>query len=331
MGIIISITTVPRRYKYFLSALRSISVQKYISKVDKVIVNIDDNLSYDDKDMYNEKELSSSCGFTDWMIELKERPAKWKSANKLIWTYKEHPDDIIVCFDDDGIYDSDCLSQLIDAYYENSGCIICQQTNPVVIDRSRNRVEYIDFIDVKLKQRGFSKYFSHACLFPPDCFSDILFDYDAFKYTTDCNHDELWFWLASTLKGTKVVCLDNLGYFHFDYGEEICANETKDGLGIQYNGNSNNIKRYNDNINELFGTALIDVLDRNGVVFNITKGNSYATYVSISFINQIYYGWNIIFLFDVDVSSSWVGCISDSISSMSWDGSVKVLKNDGKM
>jgi len=45
----------------------------------------------------------------DNKIKIKICDAKWKSANKLIWVYKDHPNDVIVCFDDDKNYPSECL------------------------------------------------------------------------------------------------------------------------------------------------------------------------------------------------------------------------------
>jgi len=66
--------------------------------VDVFYINIDDNLSDKDYETYN------SIMKMDKKIKIKVCPAKWKSCNKLVWVYKEHQDDVIVCFDDDKCY-----------------------------------------------------------------------------------------------------------------------------------------------------------------------------------------------------------------------------------
>jgi len=67
---------------------------------------VDDNITAADYAKY--KKLRS----IDKKIRIKTCPAKWRSCNKLVWVYKDHPDDVIACFDDDKIYPPETLEQL---------------------------------------------------------------------------------------------------------------------------------------------------------------------------------------------------------------------------
>ena len=201
----------------------------------------------------------------------------------------------------------------------------------MVLHRANKTVEYMDANDVKLEQRGFSKFCSRACLFPPRCFSDMLFDYDAFERLTERHHDELWLWTVSALNGVRVVPLDNLGYNHYDYSEEICARETGDGLGLRYNADPENIRSYNARLNDMFGKRLYDAMAEGGVEFRVHRHNAYATCMSMGFINGLYGSWNVRFLFDGDVADSWLLSVYDAAKCGSWDGDVKICGKYGEI
>ena len=141
-------------------------------------------------------------------IEVKLCDYKSRSANKLIWTYKDNPDSVIVCFDDDKDYPVECLEQLCSVWKKNQDCIIAQEINPAVFFK-QDFIGYLNGMDIKLMQKEWGKYLSNACLFPPNCFSDELYDYDTFYYITQGNNDELWFWIMSTLNGVQSIGLNN--------------------------------------------------------------------------------------------------------------------------
>lgn len=85
----------------------------------------------------------------DNKIKIKVCPAKWKSCNKLVWVYKEHPDDIIVCFDDDKNYPPETLEQVYEMWKKHPECIVAQEINPIVRTSSGD-INYINSIDAML-------------------------------------------------------------------------------------------------------------------------------------------------------------------------------------
>ena len=105
-------------------------------------------------------------------------------------------------------------------------------------------------IDVKLEQEEFGKYLSNACLFPPNCFSDEIFNYENFYKLTHGNHDELWFWISSTLNKTKVVGLNNT----FSYGSDENVTFDLDESSLTHiNMMSDVISKYNKTLNDMYG------------------------------------------------------------------------------
>ena len=191
--LVLSVTTYPKRLEYFRKAFAGLMRQTYIDKVDVISLNLDDSLKPGEVVLYDE------FAKTDPRVEVKLRDHRWKSANKLVWTYREYgADSAIVCFDDDKDYPAECLRQLCEAWRRDRDCIIAQEVNPAVV--RNGALQYLNAVDVKLGQREFGKYLSNACLFPPGCFGDGLYDYEGFQYVTNGMHDELWFWIMSTMQ-----------------------------------------------------------------------------------------------------------------------------------
>lgn len=150
-------------------------------------------------------------------VHLVQRDHRWKSANKLLWTYMEHKDSTILCFDDGKDYPLDCIEELLDAHHKSLDCIVAEESNPVRIDIDGHAF-YENSLELPFGQKCFSKYLSNACLFPPRCFGDgsLLTDYNKFYEMTSATHDELWFWLVSTLCKVRSVRLDSTMSYMLD-------------------------------------------------------------------------------------------------------------------
>ena len=312
--LIVSLTTYPARYFYLKKTFSSILGQTMISDVDSIVINIDDNLQKSQIALYDEFKA------LDPRVVVKVCDSKWKSANKLVWVYKDNPDSVIVCFDDDKIYPLECLSQLCKAWLENPDCIIAQEINPSIV--RNGRIEYLNAIDVKLRQKEFGKYLSNACLFPPNCFSSELYDYDAFKYITNGMHDELWFWIVSTLNKTRCIGLD----YTFSYGLDGITFDYDNSALTHVNANPQTIQGYNDRLNEKFGKQLLDVVNNMSIEFYVNRNNVLALCGNIQSINYLYNGFNVKFIVAQDLAPSWVGFISKAVKSVSWN-SISIEKN----
>ena len=84
----------------------------------------------------------------DNRAELKLRDYRWRSANKLLWTAKEHPDSCIITCDDDIFYPKNFFEELYLKWLENKDCIIAHEISPVYLDNGK--ILHVNGFDVKL-------------------------------------------------------------------------------------------------------------------------------------------------------------------------------------
>ena len=177
--VILSLTTIPCRKEHLIKTIGSLISQR---PVKKICINLDNNLTQEDYDFYKDR-----IAILDSRIEInKDCDPKWRSANKLLPTIKKYPNDVVVTVDDDTIYDSTLVEQLVAEYDNNPDCIISHESNPIsYID---GRLEYYNNFQIKLKQKDFAKYLTNCCLFPPRVFIGTdVFDYDKMMKLTNRN------------------------------------------------------------------------------------------------------------------------------------------------
>ena len=304
--LIVSLASYPKRFEYCKRTLDSILHQTIIDMAEYIYINIDDNISDEDKAKYESLKKYSS------KIRIRVCPAKWKSANKLIWTYKEHHNDVIICFDDDKNYPLTSMERLYVEWMRHPDCIVAEEVNPYTMDSTG--IKYIDDVDIKLKQRDFAKYLSNNCLFPPNCFSDLLFDYEKFNYVTSGNHDELWFWIVSTLNGVRVIGLD------WTYACFVDGIWMEGGDSDLYKINSDNEVKdgYYRKMNELFGEDMKKVMMTTPVQIDFNRENKVAIINSLRIINDHFRIFPVEFIVDKNIRKSWVWHLENKLREFNW-------------
>ena len=263
--IIVSMTTIPKRKDRLIDNLPYLLNQSY--HFDKFIINIDDNLSEEDYKWYNELKEK------DERIEINKAEAKWRSCNKLLPTLKSYPDDVIITLDDDIAYPPHTIKCLIDEYVKNPAYIIAHEINPIVLI-DKKYVTYLNAYDAMLKQKEWGKYFSNCCLFPPHVFDGSdLYDYDKMMECTNGTHDELWFWVNSTINGVQCI---GLNYVKSFAPEMLRQYEEGEYQLTAINNSNEKITEYMDKINEIYGERLISNILSKKVIFTINQDNIYA-------------------------------------------------------
>ena len=274
---IISMTTLPCRRERLSENLPSITGQSY--NFDKLVINIDDNLTEEDYLWYD------SLKKIDSRIEINKADYKWRSCNKLLPTLQKYPNDIIITVDDDIYYPVDSIKYLVEESEKNPDCVIAHEVNPIIVENGKFK-GYVNGIDVKLGHKEFGKYLSNCCLFPPHIFNNTdLFNYDKMMECTEGNHDELWFWINSTINGVPVINLDYVLTFEYDVKSRWTNGE--------YRLHDINISQektdwYNKKVEEMYGKKLYKVLSKYHPVFKITKDNVYSFITQFMLIVQYY-------------------------------------------
>jgi hypothetical protein len=295
MKVIVSMATIPSRKNRLLENIPSLIHQRY--HYDKLIINVLDNLSDEDYEFYN------NIAQMDVRISINKVEDKWKSCNKLLPVLKLFPDDIIITVDDDIFYPNDCIGTLMRQYVETPDCIIAQETNPIVIENEK--IKFINMFDVKLMQKSWSKYLSGCCLFPPHVFDGSnVFDWDKMMEVTNGTHDELWFWINSTLNGVRVIGLNYIWTFEFDVITKWKDDEFKLS---NININEGKAEVYLEKINEIYGKELLKMLRSQKAEFTIHKDNALAFISNLNMVNKYYssktsYGYSVK---AVDLTKGW--------------------------
>ena len=318
MNYIFSLTTIPSRIDYFKKSFESVIGQTAFDKINKVIVNVDDTITNEQRSVY-EEFLKEKCQ----KAELKLRPAKWRSANKLIWTYMENMDDTIITFDDDKNYPLECAEQLIQTSEFCPDTIIAQESNSLYRD-SDGRIHFENNVGLRFGQLDFSKYLSNACLFPPRCFGDgkILTDFEKFIKVTNATHDELWFWIVSTLNRKYVLTLSNTYSYAIDDGVTMPLD---DSSLTKENEIPERIKEYNDKVNEVFGNELNNVFDEVPCIIPVGITNYETILYGIPYMYSMLNNFLIEFRVSPSLKKSHVFFLCNAAKSKKWGKPVKII------
>jgi hypothetical protein len=280
--VIVSMATMPCRIKRLKENLPSILNQSY--KFDKLVINVDD------KNDVSENDLMFYNSLKNEIIEINICKNKWRSCNKLLPTLEKYPEDIIITIDDDIYYPIDSFKCLIEQYNKTPDCIIAHEVHPLII--KNNYITYFNGVDIKLKQKEWGKYLSACCLFPPHVFDGTeLYNFDKMMECTNGTHDELWFWINSTLNGVQCVGLN----YVFSFGVETLTPYSDDEFALfKINCNNDAINAYMDIINKNYGEKLLKQIKNKDVVFNIDENNIYSYFFLLPYINNFYnYGYKI--------------------------------------
>ena len=278
MRVIISMATIPSRMKRLEENIPSVLKQKY--PFDLFMINVLDNLSEEEYEFYDKfKKL-------DNRIVINKVEQKWRSCNKLIPALKLFPDDIIITIDDDIYYPEDCIGALMQQWVKTPKCIIAHEINPLLLEQEETYINYLNGLDVKLMQKEWGKYLTGCCLFPPHTFDGTeIFDFDKMMEYTQGTHDELWFWINSTLNGVMCVGLNYVRSF----GPEVLTAWEEDEFKLSdTNTDKDKQKEYMDKINEVYGERLLEIILGTNAEFLVTKDNIYAFCHLLPWINALY-------------------------------------------
>lgn len=280
--VIVSLTTIPKRKERLIENLPSIRNQSYA--FDKLVINIDDNLTEEDYKFYD------SLAEQDKRIIINKCEAKWRSCNKLLPTIKMFPDYPIITCDDDVYYPEHCFKYLVEQYNKTPDCVIAHEVNPIIV--KKDFVSYVNGYDFKLCQTEWGKYLSNCALFPPHVFDGTdLYDYDKMMKCTNGTHDELWFWVMSTIN--KVQCV-GLNYVYSFALENHTPWKSDEYRLSDFNNTDDKINEYMVKINEMYGKQLLDAINSKPTVFTLNKDNVLTFILGLDLIVHIFsYGFSI--------------------------------------
>jgi hypothetical protein len=205
--LIVSLTTFPARIKRVWIVIESILRQTH--KPDRIILW----LSKEQFGSMSElpKNLLDLCNRG---LEIRFCDQDYKSHKKYYYALKEYPEDIMVTFDDDIIYPTFLIAQLVSLHKKYPESVCCHRG--LVIKTNKNKIlPYIEWPALKKDVGTSYRIFQTSgggTLFPPHSLHNEVLNYEVF--TKFCFYaDDIWLNIMCYLNDVTIVTSD----FHSDY------------------------------------------------------------------------------------------------------------------
>lgn len=129
-----------------------------------------------------------------------------RSFTKLIPSLKKYPNAVIITVDDDIYYAKDTVETLYKSYLRNPNTIHTHRSARITVRDGKiynvpSRILYTKTYSEPSFLNRLSGY--AGTLYPPGCLSEEIFNKEFFLNHIK-THDDIWFWAAAILKGTKI-------------------------------------------------------------------------------------------------------------------------------
>ena len=142
-----------------------------------------------------------------------------KSYKKIIPALSKYPDSYIVTIDDDMMYEFDLLENLIQAHLENPEDICACRMHRITLNEHKKPNSYLKWNLEIYPDNKSPRHFlttGGGTLFPPHCFTDEVFNQEAFMSLCP-NADDIWINAMIWLSGRKVAKTFTHSHLGCDY------------------------------------------------------------------------------------------------------------------
>lgn len=139
-------------------------------------------------------------------LEVKFCPEDIKGHKKYYYAMQEHPDSIVITFDDDLIFHEECIDELYSSYQQHKDCIHCLRGVYIALDKKGNVAPYDKWekrFKVDAPHLAIMPSTGAGTLYPPNLLSDEVFNIEMLKRIC-LTADDLWMKTMSLLNGIKV-------------------------------------------------------------------------------------------------------------------------------
>lgn len=144
---------------------------------------------------------------TNDLFEVRYCP-DYKSYKKILPTIDKYKNKIIVTADDDVIYPTFWLSELLNTASQYPDCIICHRASRIVFDEENKIGKYRDWVSLSPDFKGPSNELVAigvgGILYPAGFFEGVDLDYDIIRLICP-TADDLWLKIIELKKGTRIV------------------------------------------------------------------------------------------------------------------------------
>ena len=209
--VIISMTTYPRRINTLAMCIKSLINQTF--PADRIVLQLaETEFPNKEKDLPEELiQLTKDKVDIEWGENT--RPYK-----KLVPTLIKYPNSIIITFDDDVIYRTTIVEDLIKSYIKYPDCISCGRSHQITFNTKGILHSYKHWnTTLSSNEPSFNNFFTGVggVLYPPNSLHKDIFNKNLFLSLAP-NNDDIWFWAMATLNKSRTVTIDNK-YLEFCY------------------------------------------------------------------------------------------------------------------
>lgn len=145
-----------------------------------------------------------------------------RSYKKIIPTFINYPENIVITIDDDVIYQNDLVENLYNTHLDYPNCICANRIHRIKLDKTGKPIGYKDWVRGKAVDGPSPLNFMTGVggvLYPPHCFDEEVLNENVF--TKICPYaDDIWLFSMALKKGTRIV----KGFTHNKIGEDYLAN-----------------------------------------------------------------------------------------------------------
>ena len=132
-----------------------------------------------------------------------------KAHKKYFYSLKEYPEDIIITFDDDIIYDNFIIEALYKSYLEHPECVCAMRVHKITFTPEGDIIPYSDWETDYRSSEGQASFNLFATgvggvLYPPHCLKNEVFNLEALKKLSFMN-DDVWLKFMEIMNRTRVV------------------------------------------------------------------------------------------------------------------------------
>lgn len=132
-----------------------------------------------------------------------------RAHTKYFYAMMEYPDDIIITFDDDFIYNNDIIATLYASYIKHPGCVSAMRVHKIKFLQDGEIAPYRNW---DIEHQNAQGHESHqylatgvgSVLYPPHLLHEEVFNTEALKKLCLMN-DDVWLYFMELLNGTKVA------------------------------------------------------------------------------------------------------------------------------
>ena len=199
---IVSMTSFPAAIPYAAQAVRFILEGSMLP--DKVVLYLDTQ-HFPDGVLPQEIEAIKE---KNPIFEVRFDPAEIRSYKKLIPALRDFPHDVIITVDDDILYHTHLVRDLVRVHKKFPDAIVAHRARRIRLGvpyRKWHKYKWYDFIlrrwhfDHRAMQTGVG-----GVLYPPGSLDGEMLSEELFMSAAPTN-DDVWFWAAAVSKGTYVV------------------------------------------------------------------------------------------------------------------------------